>query len=121
MLMVAMILVASGGTYVSIFEVYESLPPGRYPILLFATPFVLLAFLGYLAGIYLLRRAGIRVRYDDIILPTGAASPALPTVDPSADDQKQSYANVAPERCSVCQTDVIVDGYGRCPRCGYPV
>lgn len=121
LLLVAMIVFAIGGTGVSIFAVHESLPAGQYPILVFATPFVLVAFLGFHIGVFLLRNAGVRVRHDDIILPTGFAAQATPDVDPAVISPIQTQPIVENEFCSVCKTDVIVEDDGRCPRCGWPV
>ena len=118
LLLVAMIVLPIAGTGGLIYCLYESLPSGRYPIIVFAMPFVVVAFLGFHLGSVTLRKLGIRVRHDDIILPSRAVTSSMPQTE---DSTRMRIVEIDNEFCDLCEKDVAVDEDGRCPICGYPV
>jgi len=110
----ASILTPITGMWGAIYATSESLPSGRYPLLLFVMPFVLPAFLVFFGGCAICRRMGFRVRKDDVINDRGLAEPAMTVKTETTKARKQGY-------CESCKTEVELDDATRCPICGWPI
>lgn len=119
LLLVFVILLPIVGTWGTIYLLADSLPSGRYPVLLFAVPYVLLSALLFFAGSSTLRKFGYRVRKDDAISTDGKiTSLSLP------DDESTLEANVSLNNtafCSTCNKEVEIDEDERCIHCRWPV
>lgn len=120
LLFVGMLVLPILGAWGTILGFHESLPAGRYPFYLFILPFVIPAFLGFQVGVAVMRRFGIRVRFDDELLPTGAYR-AAQIVQITVANASRQPATPQVGYCDNCEKDVVVDDDERCPFCRYLV
>ena len=114
MLLLCAIVLPIGGTWITIYLLSESLPQGRYPILFFAMPFLVAAFVLFFGGSALLRKFGVRIRRDDLISEDGNVLPKVEAVEPQLATPSTAY-------CSNCDKDVAVDDDYRCLECHWPI
>jgi len=60
-LVLVTVLIAVGGPFAYFAMVWEDLPPGTYPLILFAMPFIILAAFFFGLGVAVLRWLGVKV------------------------------------------------------------
>ena len=97
-----------------------SLPSGSCPVLFFAIPYIAPALLIFFGGCLLLRKAGIRVRRDDVVMPDGLVKPASTLNQRAQPDAEPTPASESTAYCSVCKKDVEIDDDYRCVHCHWP-
>ena len=120
LLLVACILLSLCGTWGPMYLLADSLPSGSYPVLFFAIPYIALALLIFFGGCLLLRKAGIRVRRDDVVMPDGLVKPASTLNQRAQPDAEPTPASESTAYCSVCKKDVEIDDDYRCVHCHWP-
>ena len=120
LLLVACILLPLCGTWGTMYLLADSLPSGSYPVLFFAIPYIALALLIFFGGCLLLRKAGIRVRRDDVVMPDGLVKPASTLNQRAQPDAEPTPTSESTAYCSVCKKDVEIDDDYRCVHCHWP-
>ena len=101
-----------GGPFAYFYWMVDDLPPGRYPLVLFALPILLVGALFFWVACVVLKSLGIAVFRDH---SGDRVSAQQFTISRAVENERTT------EECPWCEAIVVPDEHQRCPACKRPM